>query len=96
MNRNQVVELLKNHLDEIQSHGVVKTSIFGSFARDEAKAGSDVDILVEFTRPVGLLEFARLKSYLEELLGREVDLVTREAIRPEMREDILQDAVHAA
>lgn len=76
--------------------GVRSLALFGSFARQTAKRQSDVDILVEFIRPVGLFEFARLKLYLEKKLGREVDLVTPEALRPEMRDAILREAVHVA
>jgi uncharacterized protein len=76
--------------------GVRSLALFGSFARQTAKRQSDVDILVEFNRPVGLFEFARLKLYLEKKLGREVDLVTSEALRSEMRDTILREAVHVA
>lgn len=92
----KLLELLGNHRDEIRTFGVHSLSLFGSVARDEAREDSDVDILVEFLRPVGLFEFVRLQMYLEELLGRKVDLVTVEALRPEMRDEILQEAVHAA
>ena len=76
--------------------GVRSLALFGSFARQTANRQSDVDILVEFNRPVGLFEFARLKLYLEKKLGREVDLVTSEALRSEMRNIILREAVHVA
>jgi uncharacterized protein len=76
--------------------GVRSLALFGSFARQTANRQSDVDILVEFNRPVGLFEFARLKIYLEKKLGREVDLVTSEALRSEMRNIILREAVHVA
>jgi predicted nucleotidyltransferase len=52
-------------------------------------------LLVEFERPVGLFTFIRLKLYLENLLGRRVDLVTPAALRPELRQQILQEAIHA-
>jgi predicted nucleotidyltransferase len=55
-----------------------------------------VDILVDFEKPVGLFEYARLKMYLEGVLGREVDLVTPEALRQELREEILREAIRAA
>ncbi len=76
--------------------GVRSLALFGSFARQTTNRKSDVDMLVEFNRPVGLFEFARLKIYLEKKLGREVDLVTREALRPEMRDAILREALHVA
>ena len=71
-------------------------ALFGSVVRDEARADSDVDILVEFARPVGLLAFLRLKRYLEDILGRPVDLVTSKALRPQWRERIIREAIHAA
>ena len=52
--------------------------------------------ILEPDAPIGLFEFARLRRRLSELVGREVDLVTRDAIRPEMRDEILREAVHAA
>jgi hypothetical protein len=68
--------------------------VFGSLARGEATPASDIDLLVEFGRPVGLFEFIRLKLYLEDLTGRGVDLVTPDAIRPAMCAGILNEAVH--
>ncbi len=70
--------------------------MFGSVARNRIRKHSDVDLLVEFDQPIGLFEFARLKLYLEKILGRRVDLVTREALRKELREQILREAIHAA
>jgi predicted nucleotidyltransferase len=71
-------------------------SVFGSSARDEARDDSDIDLLVEFGRPIGLLEFSRLRRELEAVLGRHVDLVTTAALRPQLRESILKEAVRAA
>jgi len=64
----------------------------------ETKPGpeSDVDILVEFAKPIGLFEFVRLKIYLEKLLQRKVDLVTPDALKERMREQILKEAIRAA
>ncbi|MBI2939989.1 MAG: nucleotidyltransferase family protein [Chloroflexi bacterium] len=76
--------------------GDTSLSLFGSVARDEAGPESDVDLLVEFSAPVGLFRFVRLRNYLEQLLGRRVDLAMIEAIREPMREQVLRDAVHAA
>lgn len=69
-------------------------ALFGSAAKDEAGPESDVDLLVEFDRPVGLFEFIEVKEYLEGLLGRPVDLVTPDALRPTMREGILSELVY--
>ena len=96
MERDQVLALLKRRKRQLKKFGVSSLSIFGSVARDEARKNSDIDILVDFEKPIGLFEFARLQMYLEETLGRKVDLVTPEALRKELREDILREAIRAA
>jgi uncharacterized protein len=77
-------------------HGARTLYVFGSVARGDATAGSDVDLLAEFSRPVGLFEFVRFKRELEVILGRPVDLTTPEALKPSMREAILREAIRAA
>lgn len=96
MERDEVVSILKSRKRRLKKFGVHSLSIFGSVVRNQSRKHSDVDILVDFEKPVGLFEFARLKLYLEELLGREVDLVTPDALRKELRDDILKEAVRAA
>jgi predicted nucleotidyltransferase len=83
-------------INDLHQRGVKSLAVFGSVARGDATASSDIDVLVEFSRPVGLFEFIRLKYYLEELTSCRVDLVTRDAIRPSMREDILKEAIYVA
>jgi len=95
MERDKILTLLKNRKRQLKKFGVRSVSIFGSVARNQARKNSDVDILVDFERPIGLFEFARLKLYLEEALGRKVDLVTPEALRKELRENILREAIRA-
>jgi len=75
-----------------KSFKVKSIMIFGSYARNEQKEDSDVDIIVDFSEPIGL-EFIDLKEYLEEILGMKVDLVTPRAIRRKMRKSILKEAV---
>lgn len=96
MERDKVLALLKSRKRRLKKFGVHSLSIFGSVARDQARKNSDVDILVDFEKPVGLFEFARLQIYLEETLGNKVDLVTPEALRKELRDDILREAIRAA
>ena len=96
MERDQILVLLKRHKRQLKKYGIHSLSIFGSVARDQALPNSDIDILVDFEKPVGLFEYARLKLYLESVLGREVDLVTPEALREELREGILREAIRAA
>ena len=80
----------------MRQFSVASLSIFGSVARGEATETSDSDILVEFNGPVGLFAFIGLQQHLEELLGCKVDLVTPDALRQEMRERILKEAIRAA
>ena len=72
--------------------------MFGSVARGEAKAGSDVDLLVEFepSAHVGMFEFSRLRRELSQLLNCRVDLATPDALHKGMKEDILREAIRAA
>ncbi len=96
MTREQALSILAAHTQKLQEFGVASLSIFGSVARNEATEDSDVDILVEFNRPVGLFAFVRLRRRLQEILGRGVDLVTPDALKAPLRERILKEAVHAA
>jgi uncharacterized protein len=96
MELDKILARLKSRKRRLKKFGIHSLSIFGSVARGQAHKNSDVDILVDFERPVGLFEFARLKMYLEDILERPVDLVTPEALRQELREDILREAIRAA
>jgi predicted nucleotidyltransferase len=71
--------------------------VFGSVARDQATASSDVDIIVDFNASdIGLFEFLDLKIFLESVLGTKVDLVTRDALQPSMKRAIETEAVRVA
>jgi predicted nucleotidyltransferase len=96
MTREEALVMLRDGRAIWEPFGVSHVSVFGSVARNEAQADSDIDILVEFTRPVGLFEFARLRRELEQLLGRRVDLVTPAALKRQLRDQILREAVRAA
>jgi len=92
--RDELIALLRSREAELAGYGVRELALFGSVARDQARPDSDVDLLVEFDRPVGLFAFLDLQEYLEGLLGRPVDLVTRPALKPQLRERILAEAVN--
>ncbi len=96
MKRDEVLALLGGHRAELKEYGVKSLAIFGSVARNEATEGSDIDILVEFGQPVGLFEFVRIQARLEKILNRPVDLVTPEALKRQLKEQILKEAVYAA
>lgn len=97
MRREEALQRIQVGQSKLVDFPIKHLAVFGSVARNEAREGSDVDILVEFKPEarVGLFEFARLRRTLSELLGCEVDLATPEALRQEMRAQILQEAVYA-
>ena len=96
MTRRTVISRIRKHRAQLTKLGVKSLSIFGSVARGEARPDSDVDVLVEFNGRATFDRFMDTKFYLEELLGRKVDLVTPKAIKPRMKPYILQDLVHVA
>ncbi|MBM3256246.1 MAG: nucleotidyltransferase family protein [Candidatus Moranbacteria bacterium] len=75
----------------LNRYGVVRAGVFGSYARNEADRNSDVDILVDIQRDIGLFEFVRLKLELEKALGHKVDLVEYDTIKPLIRQRILKE-----
>lgn len=96
MKREQVIKKLTERRDEFDRLGVKSLSLFGSAARDETQAESDIDVLVEFDGKATFDRYMDLKFYLEDLLGRRIDLVTRKALRPSLRPTIENEAVRVA
>jgi len=94
MELQQIIYIMKAHQTDLSRFEVNSIAVFGSVARGDAKKSSDLDLLVEFSQPVGLFNFIRLKKYLEDLTHCSVDLVTPDALRPEMRNSILSEAVY--
>lgn len=95
MTRDDVLSRLSEHRAELSGLGVRSLALFGSVARGDARPDSDVDLLVEFERPIGLFHFARVQRRLEEILGQRVDLVMKDAVKPQLRGRILAEAVRA-
>lgn len=95
MNRSETLELLAASKAELRRrYGVVRLALFGSAARNAAKPGSDVDILVAFEGPATSEKYFGVQFFLEDLLGCPVDLVTEKALRAELRPSIEREAVH--
>ncbi|SMP05804.1 hypothetical protein SAMN06265339_0323 [Desulfurobacterium pacificum] len=81
MDLEKAKKILREHKQELkEKYGVKSLSIFGSYARGEQRENSDIDIVVEFEKPIGL-KFFELADYLESLLKLKVDLLTKTAIR---------------
>jgi hypothetical protein len=93
---NVVVKLLNDHCRELTPFGVKSLAIFGSVARGESEPESDVDILVEFEGQATFDRYMELKFYLEDLLGCQVGLVTRKALKPRIRPRVEREAVYVA
>lgn len=96
MKRERVLKAVASHRGELRALKVKSLAIFGSLARNEARKGSDIDILVEFSEPVGYFHFFDVKTFLERILKSKVDLVTADAVRPEFREQIEKEMIRAA
>ncbi len=75
---------------------VASIAVFGSVARSEAAAESDVDLLVNFAKPVGAFAVMRLERELGDILGRRAEIVTPGALKPRLRDRIVAEAVRAA
>ncbi|MEL7355781.1 MAG: nucleotidyltransferase family protein [Cyanobacteria bacterium J06560_6] len=95
LSKQHVLSTIDANQDRFQEFAVKALFLFGSVARGEATPQSDIDLLVEFEHPVGLFALLRLQSYLEDLLGRPVDLGTPNSLRPHLRETVLQEAIRA-
>jgi len=94
MEKEQTIKILSAHLDEIrQRFGVESLALFGSVVKGTARPDSDLDMLVTFRRTPGLFGFLELKQYLEQLMSCPVDLVTEKALKKQLKEEILREAI---
>jgi predicted nucleotidyltransferase len=97
MNRDDVIGFLSSHRQElVDRFCVLSLALFGSMARDEAGPESDVDLLVEFRETPGLTEYMRFKLWLEDSLGRPVDLVMKKALKPWARPQVEAESIRVA
>ncbi|MCS6964324.1 MAG: nucleotidyltransferase family protein [Thermoflexus sp.] len=97
MSREEIITLLRRHYSFLAAqYGVKRIGLFGSYARGEPGETSDIDLVVEFDRPIGFA-FIELAEYLENLLGRKVDLLTPMGLRgirlPEVASEIEQSVI---
>lgn len=96
MQREEILNVLSTHLPELARFQVKSLAVFGSVARGEASADSDVDILAEFDGAPTFATYMRLKLYLEDLLGLRVDLATPRSLKARARATVERDAVYVA
>ena len=95
MNRDEVLDVLREHKATLeQRFGVSELALFGSFARDQATDDSDVDVLVRFDVPPNWQRYFGAQGYLEDLLGRPVDLATNQDLRVEIRPYVEREVIN--
>ncbi len=95
MNKQEIILKLQNNLPFLkQNYHVARLGVFGSVARDEQTEKSDVDMLVEFNSPVGFFDFIKLENFLSEILKQKVDLVTKNALKPIIKDEILKETLY--
>ncbi len=95
MKRDEVLAIIEKHREQLQTMGVKSLDLFGSVARNEAREDSDVDFFVEFNREVGLFELIKVKLYLQDIIGRSVDIGTLDTLRDNLREPVTKDVIRA-
>ena len=94
MNQARTLELLSQHKTHLaRRYGVTGLALFGSTFRGDAREDSNIDILVGFDGPATSERYFGVQFYLEDLLGRPVDLVTERALRPELRPYVESEAI---
>lgn len=95
MEKKQIIQII---VDYLKQNRVKEIGLFGSFARNEMTPGSDIDILVEYTRGTTLFDIARMQIELTEMIGRKVDLISKNAVHGRIMKYIekdLQTVYHA-
>ena len=92
--KNEILEILKTMKPVLEGDYNVKSiGLFGSVVREKPSADSDIDVLVEFRRPIGMFRFLELEELLSERLGGKVDLVSKKALKPEIGRAILSEVL---
>lgn len=95
MNKAETLQRLRRQANVIKDMGATSLYLFGSFARGEAKPGSDIDLFIDYD-PNGrfnAFDLIGIKQFLEGELGVEVDITTRDGLHPMLRADIVQSAL---
>jgi predicted nucleotidyltransferase len=91
---NRFLQILGQHLPTlIEQYQIESLGVFGSYVRQEQGPDSDLDILVTFSEPPGLIAFIALENHLSDLLGIQVDMVMQEALKPHLGQRILREVV---
>jgi uncharacterized protein len=95
MNKNEAIAKLKGCADAVKARGATSLYVFGSAVRDEAKTDSDLDLFIDYDpkKKFSLVDLVGIKLFLEDALGVEVDVTTRDSLHPMLRKEIEQSAL---
>ena len=93
---DEIIEILKEHEEELRRYGIKRIGLFGSYVRGEEREDSDLDLLVEFegSAEMGLLKFVKIENFLSDILGVKVDLVEKSALKPRIGRRILKEVIY--
>ena len=95
MNKDIIKKKINEQLPILkEKYHIKKIGVFGSAIRDDFKEGSDIDVLAEFDSPVGFFDFIRLENFLSGILNRKVDLISRKALKPAIKDEILKETIY--
>jgi uncharacterized protein len=96
MDRNRIITTLLENRAELERQGVLHAALFGSMARGDATAGSDIDVMIDLDpeNQIGVFEYAGLKEYIAGLFDIPVDVVNRNGLKPYVKPAVLADAIH--
>jgi uncharacterized protein len=97
MNRAQIIEALRRHRAELEAAGIRHLALFGSAARGDNGAKSDIDLLaaLDERKPLSLLDLIHLENLLADILGRPVDLIEEQTLRPPLSERVARESIRA-
>jgi uncharacterized protein len=93
--KKELIDAIKLHRTELfDNYPIERIGLFGSWMKNTQNKDSDVDALIELSEPITLFQFIDIQEYLEDLVGYKVDLVTLNALRPEIKKDIISEVVY--
>jgi predicted nucleotidyltransferase len=94
-NKDEIIKILGQEMPFLRDqYHVEQIGLFGSYAHGETTPKSDIDLLVQFERPVGFFKFIELENYLSEKLGIKVDLVTEDALKPLIKTHVMESLIY--
>lgn len=95
LDKADIINIIKKNFNYLETHFSVRNiGLFGSYAKQNAKESSDIDILVDFSKPITLFQYVDLEYFLSEKLGERVDLVSKDGLKPILKNRILEEVIY--